>query len=148
MYNRVNVTAATIDTQAAYTYTSATARQAGGSSGNGIIFVYGQTEDGIMTTYAFGCRLTAVVGSGFLVGMTLDSPTNTWESMNGQNVVNQVAQVATFAGTLTCPYPSTNAGAPSLLGLHTLMAIENSDGSNANTFNSANVNTLSGQFRM
>jgi hypothetical protein len=134
MYNRRLTTTVVTDNGATYTYTSSTVRQARASAGNQVQFVLGLGEDGILVSYA-GRAITANAASAFVqwgVGFDTTS-TYSFQAFFGQT---QVAFTDTFASSVSGNWQN------GLFGLHTVSANENSDNTNANTFDSASGNGL------
>jgi hypothetical protein len=135
-YNRVNSSAASIDNGAAYTYSSATVRQARADADNQISVILGLAEDATIIQYAGRISLVASA-SACVFGIGVNSTT----AFVGQGVV-----VAGASGTgigATASY----AAAP-VLGLNVYSANEQSDGTNANNFNVAGQNAFSLVARM
>lgn len=134
-YNRVSISASSIDTGASYTYLSATVRQARASAGNQVSVVYGLAEDATQIVYANRIRLAAT-GAG-ISGIGVDATS----SFIGQGVlIEGVAN--TGVGS------ATSYSATALLGFHVFSANEGSDGTTAHTFNVAGQNAFSVTARM
>ncbi|MCS3895581.1 hypothetical protein M2171_004714 [Bradyrhizobium japonicum USDA 38] len=135
-YNRVTVSAAAIDSGLAYTYSSATVRQARASAGNQVSVVFGLAEDATQIQYAGRVSIVANAAAA-VFGIGVDSTT----AFIGQGVlaggVNGVGVGATAV------YPA----AP-MLGFHVFSANEQDDGTNANNFNVAGQNAFSVLARM
>lgn len=139
MYNRVVVNSTVQDSGALYTYTSSTIREARGSAGNQIAFVSGLAEDGPLASYSFEGFGAAVTQPTQVSGIGLDS-TTTYVSMPYKNT-SPVNNQSSFSGTV----------APMIapqIGFHTISANENSDGTNANTFDGTSLNMLAFSLRM
>ena len=136
-YNRVSSVATVTDTESAYTYTTATARQAGAQTYNNVLFIVGLQEDAISASLATGQTLTAYATtvSFAQVGFGLNSTS----AFNGlpQTVCNGSAQI------LTPVSMSSTAALLPQLGRSTVYLLEKGDGSHANTFNVGTTNTLS-----
>lgn len=126
--NRVFVVSRVTDSGAAYTLTSATIRQARGTSGTGnqASFVRGLAEDGVVAS--IGAQVSTLpVATGYgQAGLGLDS-TTTYDPMPAL-VYNPSAFGG--AGVLT-PTGHYNPG----IGWHTISRNEAGDGANANNFN-------------
>lgn len=138
-YNRVNVGTNITDNGANYVYSSATVREARGSSTNQATFVFGLSEDAVAATYnatiatVAGAGATAEVGLGFdstaaygcpQVGIAFAPTNNTY-------VINGLSACAWYPG----------------LGLHVLSANESSP-NGFNTYNNNSVGTLTAGARM
>jgi len=139
MYNRVVVNTIVTDSGVLYTYSSATIRQARASAGNQVSFVSGLAEDGVLASYSFEGFQAAVVAAAQVSGIGLDS-TTTYISLPykiGSGTSNQAA----FSGSVT-------AYIVPQIGSHIVSANENSDGTNANSFDGTNLNQLGFSFRM
>lgn len=139
VYQRVSVATQVIDSGASYTYTSATIRQARGSAGNQIGFVLGAVEDGVAFSYTERVDTVSGVAGGAGFGIGFDSTTAFGSGKNSINTVGTAQQIAS----------NTNAGiwTPGI-GTHALSANENSDGSNANTFDTGGVASLTALLRL
>ena len=138
MYNRVRVSASVTDTGASYTYTAATIRQARASATNGLQCVFGQVEDGVAVND--NTKNSIAASGGFIfVGVGLNSTTAF--AYQPSVVVDEVAVATTFG-----------AQAPGFvmpaLGVNSINALEEGDGTNANTFDLSSLNVLSAQLRM
>jgi len=141
-YNRIMVGTSVIDSGASYTYSSATKRQARASAGNQVSFVNGASaglEDSLISTYGQRVDTVASSGAGGGFGLGLDS-TSSYACQNAS--VNSVAANS----IISAPYVSCVL--LPLTGTHVLSANENSDGSNANTFDGNSLAALSFQFPM
>lgn len=127
-YNRVHGSMRVIDTGADYTYSSSTIRQARASAGNQGSFVLGVAEDSVSASYN---AETAGGGSNphMLFGLGLDSTT----AFSGQPAAlySTVPLGLSVGGTF-------NASG----GIHTIAALEQSDGVNGNAFNFSSLNEL------
>jgi hypothetical protein len=135
-YNRVSLSAASIDTGASYTYTSGTIRQARASAGNQVSVVFGLAEDATQINYSARLGLVAA-GAASVFGIGVDS-TSTF-----------IGQGVTIAGASGTGLGATNAyAAAPLLGVHVFSANEQSEGTNANNFNVASLNAFSVIARM
>lgn len=138
-YNRVSVLAQVTDSGTAYTYSSATVRQARASAGNQASLVVGLQEETAVVAYSHREQTVAVAGAGIGVGIGLDS-TSTYSA----------AQNLFAAPTATALSTGATAGlhwqVP--IGFHFVSANENSDGANANTFDHGQNDTLFVTFRM
>lgn len=138
-YNRVDVGCKVINTAAAYTYTSNTIRQAGGSAGNQVSFVVGATDDAVFVSDSQIVQLVGAANAFVAYGIGLDV-----SNAYSEKVFFQNASSGTWAsgGSVAAIW---NPG----IGTHTVYAIENSDGFNANTFNAPGAGSYSGlSFRL
>jgi hypothetical protein len=141
-YNRVQVITRVTDTQAPYTYTSATIRQAGGSANNKITYVIGVSEDMPWFSYQTIGSTAAAATSSMQVSIGDDSIT----AFEIPGAYNYTDSAAITTGTMNCVYakgmvePNT--------GLHYAAALEKSDGTNAATFNVTSLAELAGVIRM
>lgn len=133
-YHRVNVGCTVVDQGAAYTLTSSTWRQARASAGMQVSFVVGASDEAVSAIYQNVNQMVAAAGVA-RIGIGYDSIT----SPSNNNAIQGVA-----AGTLiispNVPF-TVNAPAP---GAHYFAAMENSDGTNANTFNLGGAVSTSG----
>jgi hypothetical protein len=130
-YNTVLFTGFVQDTGAAYTYTSATPRQAGARTYNQIQMLQTSSERAISFTSAtFGIPVSAA-GASMTTGIGIDSST--------AFAFSGVESVDAAAGPIK--HIPTEA-AFSATGLHTVFSVEASDGTHANTFNSQTTNQL------
>jgi hypothetical protein len=139
MYNRVTVATEVVDNGAPYTYTTATAREARGSTTNQISFVMGLAEDGISATYSVACLTTASAVANVNWGIGLDS-TTTFRSV-GSLFQNSAAVATSFRGANVTTIPPQ-------IGVHIISANELGDGAAANTFDQTQNNNLSAILRM
>jgi len=140
MYNRVRTVSTVIDSGIAYTYTSSTVRQARASAGNQITIVVGLNEESVDVAYNVVGKMVTVNNAGLQAGIGLDS-TSAYAACNGQ--LFQMTGLTTVAlqnsATTACSvYPG--------LGQHFFSALENSDGTNANTFDQGSKNSFSAVF--
>jgi hypothetical protein len=122
-YNRVNIGTSVQDSGGSYTYTTATIRQARGTTTDQITFVFGQQEDAADLGYI---QQVSTIINGFpIAGIGIDSTVAItgavleWFSSGG--VLQQTASTRVL-------FPG--------LGLHVAAALEKGDGANANTINS------------
>jgi hypothetical protein len=138
-YNRVNVGPKVTDTTASYTYTTATIRQAAASAGNQIKFVIGVQEDSIATGLAVSINTTATNGAFPLFGVGFDSTTTF-----GDQFASCYSQATAI---YKCQQSQTGQWSPGV-GVHVLSSNEKGDGSNANTFDTQAINTLTANIRM
>jgi hypothetical protein len=134
-YNRVSTPTTVIDTAAAYTYSSATVRQAHGASGTGnqISFVLGLAEDGVFFSYTARTATAAVLQSGAFWGVGFN--VNNAFSITPSQVQTSAAAIINGA--------ASNAGvwdAP--VGLNVLYAVEQGDSTTTCTFNFKGTNAL------
>jgi hypothetical protein len=124
MYNRVTTTTTVTDTGSDYTYTTATIREARGSTGNQISFVVGIQEDGVIAGFSAAFRDIATsaevsVAFGFDTTSAFSSSAVAWAPGVGTTADIQMGSSATW-----------NVG----VGIHTLSKNELGDGTNANIF--------------
>jgi len=138
-YNRVYITTNVIDSGAVYNYSSATIRQARGSAGNQITWVFGLSEDGIIASYTGSLQTTANAGSAALFGFGFDA-TNAFSGQYAGVEAATAAQYSQLGATGTSWLPGA--------GVHVLSANENSDGTHSNGFDVSTINTLSAGVRM
>lgn len=127
MYNRAQVNCQVMDSNAAWSYATATPRSADNSTGNRISMVRGLNEDGVEANYS--CRLTtaAVLNALGLISIGLDV---TNSLVNGGTAGLYISPIAAGeSGQMFSRYIGANPG----LGFHFLQAIEQGDG-NANSF--------------
>ena len=126
-FNREEVVANTVDSAAAYTYTSNTIRQARASDGMQVSFVVGGNDGSVSAIYASQCALSgSAVGIYVKWGIGFDSVT----AFFGNNNIYQ-AEAAVVTGS---SYPVVKKVFPGL-GSHYLAALEASNGTNASSFN-------------
>lgn len=135
MYNRVNVGTNVTDNGTQYSYTSSTYRQARASTGNQAQFVFGLNEDATFFNSGTETQTSAAGGAFALVNVALDNTTGL--------VVNQVCIGSSVDCTQNAP-GQVLAG----VGLHTILPIERSDGTNGQNFDHNTANTLSTIARM
>ena len=134
MYNRVSAIATVTDTEIAYTYTTATYRQAGGLNYNNIAFFVGVQEDAINSTLSTNGSLIAFATTSPVafnsIGLN-SSSTSFGPSQRVSNGSSNTISISSNVSINTLPQ----------LGLSTVYALESGDGTHANTFNS-NTNNL------
>ena len=141
-YNRVNTITRVTDSGATYTYQTATVRQARASATNQINYVSGVAEDAPDAQYQQGITLVGAVAATGYIGVGDDSIT-AFETVPGQ-VYSNVAVVLTSRASVRY---QKGFGEP-MLGVHYIAALENGDGTNANTFNVGTQGELSFAFMM
>ncbi|HKD44548.1 MAG TPA: hypothetical protein VKD24_02730 [Candidatus Angelobacter sp.] len=129
-YNKVQVTTVCQDTQAQYTYTSASLRQAGGSSGMNVAFVQTLQETAAATTFQASVETVAngadaYSGIGVNTASAFTSVDRLHQGIAGNLWANHVVEWSITA-----------------LGLNTIYAIEAGDGTNANAFNALSQQQL------
>jgi hypothetical protein len=139
MYNRVDITTQVTDSGVPYTYTSATTRQARASAGNQVSFVIGQSEDGMEASYGVRGTLLNAASALAVWSIGLDSIVAATAS---PGIMNNVAAVSLSYGFNNNVYVRVG------IGSHFIAALEASDGTNANTFNSGSTNILMFKMRM
>ncbi|MEY9506913.1 hypothetical protein ABIE87_006471 [Bradyrhizobium diazoefficiens] len=138
-YNRVSVTTTVVDSGAAYTYTSATVRQARGSAGNQVSFVLGAQEDGVSFSYTQRSSTVAAI----------QAATNTGVGFDVTNAFSIPASAVQTAAAASVTGGSSNSGVWSApIGFHTLAFVEGSDGTNANNFNIGTNNSGMAMLRL
>lgn len=135
-YNRVAIATAVIDSGTSYTYTPSTVREARGSSNNFVKIVSGSASTSALISYTQRVDTAAAVGAIASWGAGLDSTTSFIQQRN--NCSTPVAAAVTCANSNVVTF---NTG----LGVHTITANEQSDGTNATTFDAANSATLNMQ---
>ncbi len=131
-YNRVEVTTRVGDTNASWTFSSATptAFDVGGTGSglnNRITFVSGLAEDGFTCSIAGAIISAASLAANGYFGFALDA-TNTADRQVG-------VYAATAAATIA--YGSVSGTYAPQLGLHFVQATQYGDGSTTTTFSSA-----------
>lgn len=124
-YNQASVGCFTQDTTATHTYSSATIRPFDNSSRNNIGMVRGLNTDAVEARFKTRLTLTTASGGSAIVGIGLNSTT----AYAGQATPAALASAAGASASVTAAY----TGYPGL-GLNYLVALEQSDGSNAHTF--------------
>lgn len=132
-YNRVDVMTTVVDNGAASPYTSTTIRQARASSGNQISFVTGSQEDGAFIDYV-GFAGGVASSAFYRMGIGYDV-TNAFSNIYGFHVFSSAVSETMRSDMFVTP----------AAGTHTIAAVEQGDGTNANTFNQG---TLGFRFRM
>lgn len=138
-YNRVMVGTSVSDSGAGYTYTAAAIRQARASAGNQVSMVVGLQEDSALVSYGSRVDTVAASGAGGGFGVNMDS-TSTYGGQNTSvNAIGTAAQIS--AGYVVQQFNVA-------IGLHVFSANENSDGTNANTFNNGAKAIFSVQMMM
>src|SRR6185369_10442376 len=142
-YNRVSTGVVVTDSGTSYTYTSSTIRQARASAGNQVTFVSGLAEDSPIVSYGQRIDTVAASGAGAGFGVGLDSTTTYLSQRASINAIGTSAAIsAVYITPMVVPQ----------LGVHIVSANENSDATNANTFNGGAATggggILNFQFRM
>jgi hypothetical protein len=133
-YNKVLFTMNIGDSGVNYTYSSVTVRLARGSSNNQFAYMQSDSERAMIFMYQTGENLAASASSAAATGVGIDTTTGFsyfQQTSNPQGVngfIIHTPVVGSFAGT----------------GFHVINALEQSDGTNANTFNRVQSNVLSG----
>jgi hypothetical protein len=138
-YNRITVATSVVDTQSPYTYSSATVRQAEGSAGNQISFVFGLAEDNVEASYFAYIGLVSTLGAYGNIALGFDSTTVAGCQVGA--AYNPVAAANFISPTVKCNWTPT-------AGIHTLAALESGDGTHNNTFDESSTNNLSASLRM
>lgn len=131
VYNRVAVATRVVDTGAAYTYGSNAIRQPRGSTGNQISYVSGAADDGVMASY---CSSIAAVASG---GGSIGIGFNSTAYYGPRQVFIGPSGSSMYLGL------SAAVAVPGTMGKNVILALEQGDGTNANTFNATLSATLS-----
>lgn len=134
-YNRVNVGCTVVDTGTSYTYSSTTWRQARASTAMQVSFVVGAAEDAVTAIYQNVNQMVAASSAVARIGVGYDTVT----APSNNNAFQGVA-ASTLIISPNVPY-TVNNPAP---GTHYLAAMENSDGTNSNTFNLGGAVSTSG----
>ncbi len=145
-WNRVAIATAVTDAESFYTYTSSTIRQAGGQTYNQVQYVQAggasnQNEESAILTYTQGFTLAAASAANVRFGFGID----TTASFN--RAPFQVTSISTFGGTGVATN-SAVLGIGQVMGVRTVSANEQSDGTNANTLNKDAAGTLTFLMRM
>lgn len=138
-YNRVLATSITTDNGAAYTYTTATTRQARASAANQTSFVVGLQGDAGTAFGQFEQATVAVAGAFCRTGIGYNSTT----AFSTPRAITYTPLASSLAANL---YPMFS-NAPGF-GYNNFTALEQGDGTNANTFDNASQNTLTVQVMM
>lgn len=137
-YNRVLVVTAVTDSGATYNYATATIRQARASTGNQVKFLTGAAEDGITATVAASFTTTAAVGNSlFGVGCNVTNAFTGPPFQGGASAAN--ATPVSGSVTAQCAAP---------IGIYTISANEEGDGTHNQTLDSNSNNMLTVQVRM
>jgi hypothetical protein len=137
-YNRHQVITRVTDSATAYTYSTATVRQANGSVGNQITYTIGVNEDAPMFYYQQ--TVTTAVAAGATSQVSIGDDSTTVMELGGSYFAAQAAIAAT--GTIDVVY--TKGMAEPIIGRHFAAALEKGDGVNANTYNVNTAGELSG----
>jgi hypothetical protein len=132
-YNKVLFNTIVEDNGAAYTYTSATPRQARASAGNQIFYVQSDSERAQSFYYLTTNGTTANVGANIIVGIGINSTSSYLSFSDFQN-----------SGAASTAYGSTAVTFVSSTGFTLVSAIEQGDGTHANTFDGNSLNSLGG----
>ena len=149
MYNRKQIATRVTDTGVAYTYTTATVRQArasngaiGGATGNNINYVAGLAEDCITAAYQQDMTLIAAVAAKVSIGVGDDTIT-IYKTVPAQLYTNVAVAITAELATIY----HKGMGEP-MIGSHYVAALEKGDGTNANSFNISTLGELSFSFMM
>ena len=134
-YNRVNTQTNITDSGSLYTYTSATVRQTRGSIGNQAVFVSGVAEDASAVTCFSVFHTNGSINAIQEIGIGLDTTTSYYQ--------NQIDGAFTSTANISYNFGALPVLIAPQVGAHTISANENSDGTNANTFDSYGTNNLS-----
>lgn len=138
-YNRAVFSGIVNDVGGAYTYTSATIREARGGTANQIKIVIGVSEDYLSASYSTWIATAAATNATSRVGVGIDS-TTTFSCVPG-TIFAPTSATYVLSATPPC---NLIPGA----GIHTISANEQSDGTNANTFQDNGESTLQAYLRM
>lgn len=141
-YNRIMMQTRVTDTATAYTYTTATIRQANNSTGNQINYVCGVVEDA--PNFSYQQIVTTAAAAGATGQMSIGDDSVTAFEIPGSYVYSNAAAAVTSSATATY---LKGMGEP-MLGVHYAAALEKGDGTNANTFNVGTAGELSMSFMM
>ena len=132
-YNQVLVSAQIQDNGSTYTYSSATIRQARASGNNEVAFMVGVSERAIQVSYTAAVSTAATAGSYSNYGVGLDTTTAFSLPYNQCETVSAAVQIC----------QASNAGyLRPAIGVHTLTANEQGDGTHTDTFNTYSLNSL------
>jgi hypothetical protein len=131
-YNKVLFNTVVEDNGAIYTYTTATARQARASGGNQISYIQSDSERAANFSYLADGTTTANSGAGMIVGVGIAS--------NAFNVYSEITNSGAAASNIALNTPFSISST----GLRIIFAIEQGDGSFANTFDRSSANQLFG----
>lgn len=141
MYNRNTYTPSVQDSTASWNYTSATIRASNNSNGNRISFVRGLDNEGVKSDFKQRLSPLAAAAANSTIYVGLDSTsavpaagTHSYGFMQNTLVTSQESANAL----------ATYASLPGL-GFHFIQALEQGDGTNANTFFGATGHQLSVQ---
>jgi hypothetical protein len=134
-YNPVLFTGQCQDTNAAYTYTSTTVRQARASVTNQISLLQCSSERACRFTYLANIATVNAVNATGVTGIGINNTT--------AFAPGAISQFADPAGVSQLLSRATSVLDISFTGFETASANEGSDGTNANTFNQGQINTLS-----
>lgn len=128
MYNRVDVSTNVVDSGTSYTYTTATVREARGSATNIASYFVGIVEDGIVVTYTQQVTTTANAAGFGLFGIGVSSTTSFFGGF---------FQCFTNAGAVqSCAGAEATTVMPTVVGYNYVAALEEGDGTHAQTFSS------------
>lgn len=134
-YNRASGLATVTDTQAAYTYSTSTIRQSGGSAYNDIAFVVGLQEDAVVASLSTVQSLLAYVTNVPYTNVGIGLNSTTTFAGPYQRVSNGSAYVSVLSASSTLTvFPQ--------LGKSVIYSVEQGDGTHLNTFNNTSNNTL------
>jgi hypothetical protein len=130
-YNKALFTTGVEDTGAPYTYTTATARNARGSGTNIIQYIQSDSERAVSSCYVAASQTTSNASADVVTGLGVAS-----NSFNVLSVFQNAAAQATSTSMATVFLLSSS-------GFSTIYALEQGDGTHANTFDSNSSNLLS-----
>ncbi len=133
-YNRRLTSTNVLDNGTAYSYTTASFRSARASTSNRITFLSGNAEDGIFASYTTQSATVGTTGAFLELAIGLDSTSTSYG-----NAIFLIQTPAAFAFSLAGP---VNDLISPQVGLHFLQAVELSDGTHANSFDTTGINSL------
>ena len=134
-YNRITIRTTVNDSNVNWTYTSVTIRPADGSTNNSVSFLSGLSEDGFSCNYINVIEIVASAGN-LNIGCALDNIA----AYDRKNVVLGAASTF-FSVNVKNDYNP-------VLGWHTVTALENGDGTNANASAGATNEAFIFEFQM
>jgi len=134
-FNRQQIFTQVVDSGTAYTYSSATIRQARASAGNQASFMSCSAADSVFVGIQTECATTAAANTGCDVGFGFD----TTASFNG---TARYRSVAPTAAVFTTGQTVSSYWQPGV-GVHVISSNESSVGAVANTFSNGGINVLS-----
>jgi hypothetical protein len=133
MYNRIKALATVTDNGAAYTYSSATIRQARGSVGNQVNFVRGIQEDAVLASMSRAVNTVAAAAAFTKIGFGID----TAAAFTVQPGLVYAPSANAMNGVIT-PALTFNPG----IGVRFIAVNEAGDGTNSNSLNPNSLDIL------